>query len=74
MRVHPPLFPNEAPSAKGAPPADPIAYSRPTKHQVRDWLRREIAKHAPPPSIDEIRRDLWLPVKVVPIVKNGGVK
>jgi hypothetical protein len=34
-------------------------YKRPTKEEIRTWLARAIASQLPPPSIDEIRRDLW---------------
>lgn len=31
---------------------------KPVKEKVREWLRREISLHRPPPCIDEIRRNL----------------
>ena len=31
---------------------------KPVKEKVREWLRREISQHRPPPDIDEIRRNL----------------
>lgn len=34
-------------------------YKRPTKEEVRRWLARVVASRRPPPSIDEIQRDLW---------------
>jgi hypothetical protein len=36
----------------------------PTKEEVREWLRQEMAQHRPPPEMNEIRRKLgWLLVK-----------
>jgi hypothetical protein len=32
---------------------------RPTKEEVRRWLKLVIAAHTPPPSITDIRHDLW---------------
>lgn len=40
---------------KGATPR----YRRPTKEDVRLWLARVIASGRPPPSIFEIKNDLW---------------
>lgn len=34
-------------------------YSKPTKEAVRRWLFRVIAARRPPPSMDEIRDELW---------------
>jgi hypothetical protein len=34
-------------------------YTCPTKEEVRGWLARVIASRQPPPSINEIQRDLW---------------
>lgn len=31
---------------------------KPAKEKVREWLRREISQHRPPPDISEIRRTL----------------
>jgi hypothetical protein len=31
---------------------------KPTKQAVRDWLRREVEAHRPPPSPDEVRDEL----------------
>jgi hypothetical protein len=31
---------------------------KPVKEKVREWLRREISEHRPPPDITEIRRVL----------------
>lgn len=31
---------------------------QPTKQDVRDWLRRELAKQRPPPDVKQIRREL----------------
>jgi hypothetical protein len=32
--------------------------TRPSKQAVRDWLRREVEAHRPPPSPDEVRGEL----------------
>ena len=32
--------------------------ARPTKEQVREFMERRVAEHTPPPSRDEIRRQL----------------
>jgi hypothetical protein len=32
--------------------------SKPTKEQVREYMERRQAEHTPPPSRDEIRRQL----------------
>lgn len=32
---------------------------RPSKEEVRSWLRRVIASHRPPPSIADTQNDLW---------------
>lgn len=32
--------------------------SRPDKQAVRDWLRREVEAHRPPPTPDEVRDEL----------------
>jgi hypothetical protein len=34
--------------------------SKPGKEQVREWLKREVAAHRPPPSPEEIRRTLGI--------------
>ncbi len=34
-------------------------YPRPTKEEVRHWLRQVVASGRPPPSVEEIQRDLW---------------
>ena len=31
---------------------------QPTKQDVRDWLKREVAEHRPPPDPKQIRREL----------------
>jgi hypothetical protein len=31
---------------------------QPTKEQVRKWLKREVAERRPPPSPEQIRREL----------------
>lgn len=33
-------------------------YFHPTKEQVREYLRRSLAEHSPPPDVKEIRRQL----------------
>jgi hypothetical protein len=33
----------------------------PSKEAVRDWLKQQIAAKKPPPSNEEIRRQLWHP-------------
>ena len=33
-------------------------YSQPTKEQVREYLKRRVAEHSPPPNAKEIRRQL----------------
>jgi hypothetical protein len=33
---------------------------KPSKEQVREWLRREVAAHRPPPELEEIRRVLGI--------------
>jgi hypothetical protein len=33
---------------------------RPSKEQVREWLKREVAAHRPPPPPEEIRRLLGI--------------
>lgn len=33
-------------------------YFQPTKEQVREYLRRRLAEHSPPPDVKEIRRQL----------------
>lgn len=30
----------------------------PTKEQVRSWLNNELARHRPPPDMEQIRREL----------------
>lgn len=36
----------------------------PTKEEVREWLKQEMAQHRPPPELTEIRRKLgWHLVK-----------
>jgi hypothetical protein len=37
-------------------------YSKPSKQQVREWLRELIASNEPPPSPDRVREQLgwWL--------------
>lgn len=37
---------------------------KPVKEKVREWLRREISEHRPPPDISEIRRNLGWDVPV----------
>jgi hypothetical protein len=32
--------------------------SKPTKEQIREWLREEAMQHRPPPDPNEIRRRL----------------
>lgn len=32
--------------------------SKPTKEQVRHWLDRQVSEHRPPPSPEQIRREL----------------
>ena len=49
--------PLEGPCEKGTRSAS--QYTRPTKEEVRGWLARVIASRQPPPSINEIQRDLW---------------
>jgi hypothetical protein len=39
--------------------ADARRYKRPTKEEVREWLKTMIASRRPPPAMDEIRRELW---------------
>ena len=34
--------------------------NKPGKEQVREWLKREVAAHRPPPSPEEIRRALGI--------------
>lgn len=34
--------------------------NRPNKEQVREWLKREVASHRPPPSPEDIRRALGI--------------
>ncbi|GGC74331.1 hypothetical protein [Undibacterium terreum] len=34
--------------------------NKPGKEEVREWLKREVAAHRPPPSPDEIRRALGI--------------
>jgi hypothetical protein len=37
-----------------------IALARkPTKQEIRAWLKQQIAEKKPPPSSEEIRRQLW---------------
>ena len=31
---------------------------QPTKQDVRDWLKHEVARHRPPPDLEQIRREL----------------
>lgn len=33
-------------------------YFHPTKEQVREYLRRRLVSHSPPPDVEEIRRQL----------------
>jgi hypothetical protein len=33
--------------------------TQPDKQAVRDWLKQQIAAKKPPPSNEEIRRQLW---------------
>lgn len=33
-------------------------FRQPTKEEVRNWLKREIARHRPPPTPKQIRREL----------------
>lgn len=73
MRVHASWSTSPAPSANAAALGRSFARSRPTKQQVREWLLREVARRAPPPSLDEIQRDLWHAVETAPVLKNGGV-
>ena len=37
-------------------PKQPI--KQPTKQEVRDWLKHEVAKQRPPPDLKQIRREL----------------
>lgn len=39
----------------------PGAVPRPPKEDVRAWLNRVIASNKPPPTIEEIQRELWHP-------------
>jgi hypothetical protein len=39
--------------------AETARHARPSKEEVRCWLRRVIAARTPPPPIAEIQRDLW---------------
>lgn len=39
----------------------------PTKEQVRSWLNNEVARHRPPPDMEQIRRELgWGLVELAP--------
>lgn len=33
-------------------------FARPSKEVVREWLKREVERHRPPPDIKQIRREL----------------
>jgi len=35
-------------------------YKQATKQQVREYMKRRLAAHTPPPSLDQIRRELGL--------------
>lgn len=49
-----------APAISGSPAGDIVTeYVAPTKEEIRRWLSNQIASRQAPPSLAEIRRDLW---------------
>jgi len=41
-----------------------VKTAKPTKEQIREYLSRRRAEHKPPPSCEEIRRELgWDPIE-----------
>lgn len=66
MRIYPSLLRSDIPNEVHVRSSELATYIRPTKQQIRDWLLSEVAKKAPPPPLDDVRRLLWCLVEIDP--------
>ena len=47
-----------------------VKHTQPSKEEVREWLRAEIARRRPPPDPGQIRREVgWEPAPVLVALK-----